>query len=64
MDEYSCIAKSVNPISRYIIYFGQLSATAYLYTIEHFLVGFKAKIRVLQKRRAERFKDAMQLPKC
>ena len=60
MNEYSRIAKLVNPLSRYIIYFGQLSAVAYFYTIEHFLVGFKSKLRGLQQRRADRFKEAKQ----
>lgn len=46
----------INPFSRFALYFGQITGTLYFYTLEHYLVGFRSKLRGLQQKRSEKFK--------
>ena len=49
--------KLMNPFSSGVLWLGRIFGIAYFYTIEHFLLGFRSKIKGMQKRRAERLED-------
>jgi hypothetical protein len=49
--------KLMNPFSHSVLWLGQIFGAAYYYTIEHFLLGFKSRIKRLQKQRLERYEN-------